>query len=100
MSPGPESTHPCLLLYLETAVPCLGFSSKAVQLSVGRILSVCLPTYLDFEYYQLLHSPPSLCFFHTQIKKKKNLFPWLHQVLVVALGIFSLMIEDMWNLVS
>lgn len=72
MSPGPESTHPCLLLYLETAVPCLGFSSKAVQLSAGRILSVCLPTYLDFEYYQLLHSPPSLCFFHTQIKKKKK----------------------------
>lgn len=71
MSPGPESTHPCLLLYLETAIPCLGFSSKAVQLSAGRILSVCLPAYLDFEYYQLLHSPPSLCFFHTQIKKKK-----------------------------
>ena len=61
MSPGPESTHPCLL-NLETAIPCLGFSSKAVQLSAGRIFSVCLPAYLDFEYYQLQHSPPSLCF--------------------------------------
>lgn len=44
MSPGPESTHPCLL-NLETAIPCLGFSSKAVQLSAGRIFSVCPPAY-------------------------------------------------------
>lgn len=67
MSPGPDSIHPCLLFYLETAIPCLGFSSKAIQLSAGRIFSVCLPAYLNFEYYQLLRSPPSLCLFHTHI---------------------------------
>ena len=74
MSPGPDSIHPCLLLYLETAIPCLGFSSKAIQLSAGRIFSVCLPAYLNFEYYQLLHSLPPCAYFILRFKKKNIYF--------------------------
>ena len=67
MSPGSDSTHSYLRLYTETTIPHLDFSSKTVQLSAGRILNVCLSTYLDFKYYQLLGSLPSLCLLYTQI---------------------------------
>lgn len=60
VSLGPESTNFYFLLSTETATPHLNFSSKTIQLSAGQISGVYLPAYLDFKYYQLLNSLPSL----------------------------------------
>lgn len=73
-----------------------GFQLQSCPAVSRRIFSVYSHAYLDFEYYQLHHSLPPCASYSDFFKFISVAAPGLSY----STWVFSLMIEDMWNLAS